>query len=399
MVEMMVNPFKPGAGRVPPELAGRSEILDRYRDLLYQARESGEGERPWILSGLRGVGKTVLLNQFGADAVGLKLLFVKVEASRGQSLALALTKELHLALRRVTSGSDRAREVWGRALRVFRSFQVRVDPSGIYTFGVGVEFDPETGVADSGNLAVDFQELLQSVGEAARDSQSVLLIAVDELQDAAAEDLQALNVALHNLGQSVSPVPVMFVGAGLPSLPAVLAEATSYAERLYDYRQIGLLDEAETRDALEVPAAANGVAWEPEALREAVTATGGYPYFIQACGMHVWAAHNGRTITVDDARVGIARARGEVEQGLYQSRWERASASQRQFMAAMSEDDGAPSSMVDVTRRMGKRKPTDLSVSRSTLIRSGHIYSPERGLVAFTVPGISAYIHAQIDKL
>lgn len=398
MVEMMANPFKPGAGRVPPELAGRSEILDQFRELLYQARESGDGERPWILSGLRGVGKTVLLNQFGATALELKLLFVKVEASSGQSLAVALTKELHLALRKVTSGSDRARQVWGRAVRVFRSFQVRVDPSGVYTFGVGVDFEPEPGVADSGNLAVDLQELLQSVGEAARDSQSVVLLAVDELQDAASEDLQALNIALHNLGQAISPAPVVFVGAGLPSLPAVLAEATSYAERLYDYRQIGLLDDVETRDALEVPVAANGVSWQSEALDAAVDATGGYPYFIQACGKHVWAAHTGDTISLDDAQLGINQAQREVERGLYQSRWERANASQRLFMTAMAEDEGTPSLMTELVRRLGRKKMSDLSVNRADLIRSGHIYAPERGRVAFTVPGISNYIRSQTDS-
>ncbi|WP_241985091.1 MULTISPECIES: ATP-binding protein [unclassified Cryobacterium] len=392
-MELATNPFKPGAGRVPPLLAGRSDLLREFRNRLYQARETGEGERPWILSGLRGVGKTVLLNQLGRDAAELKLVFVKVEASSGKPLAVALAKELHLALRRILSSSDRAKALWSKAASVLHSFQVRVDPSGTYSFTVDV--DPEPGVADSGDLAVDLQELLETIGLAAREANTVILLAVDELQEASFEDLAALNVALHNLGQDVFPVPVVFVGAGLPSLPAVLADATSYAERLYDYRQIGLLDTTATSDALTAPTRANGVDWEPDALDAAVTATGGYPYFIQACGSHVWAVRATDTITLQDAQIGIESARTEVEQGLYQSRWERATPTQRAFMSAMASDNDAPSSMAELVTRLRKKRTTDLSVNRRDLIRSGHIYTPERGFVAFTVPGMADFITRQ----
>lgn len=394
-MDLATNPFKPGAGRVPPLLAGRSDLLGEFRNRLYQARESGEGERPWIFSGLRGVGKTVLLNQLGREAAELKLIFIKVEASSSKPLAVALAKELHLALRRILSSSERAKQLWSRAARVLRSFQVHVDPSGTYSFTMDIE--PERGVADSGDLAVDLQELLETIGLAAREADTVLVLAVDELQEASPDDLAALNVALHNLGQDVFPVPVVFVGAGLPSLPAVLADATSYAERLYDYRQIGLLDSDATVDALTAPARANGVAWEPDALAAAVAATGGYPYFIQACGSHVWAVRVTDTITLDDARIGIESARTEVDQGLYQSRWERATPTQRAFMSAMALDDEAPSSMAELVSRLGKKRTTDLSVNRRDLIRSGQIYTPERGLVAFTVPGMADFIARQGD--
>ena len=389
------NPFKPGAGRVPPVLAGREELLSEFRTRLYQARETGEGERPWILSGLRGVGKTVLLNQLGREARELRLVFIKVEASRSKPLAVALAKELHLALRRVLSTSDRARALWSRAARVLRSFQVRVDPWGSYSFTIDIE--PERGVADSGDLAVDLQELLESIGLAAREANTVLLLAVDELHEASPEDLAALNVALHNLGQDVFPVPVVFVGAGLPSLPAVLADATSYAECLYDYRQIGLLDTASTADALTSPAHTNGVEWETDALDAVVTATGGYPFFIQICGSHVWSVRATDIITLDDAQIGIDAARAEVEQGLYQSRWERATPTQRAFMSAMAIDNDTPSSMAQLVARLQKKRTTDLSVNRRDLIRSGHIYTPERGLVAFTVPGMAGFIAKQSE--
>ncbi|MEF2979281.1 ATP-binding protein [Subtercola sp. YIM 133946] len=392
-MEYLLNPFKPGAGRIPPELAGRAELIGQYRRMLYQARETGESDRPWILTGLRGVGKTVLLNQLGAEAADLKLLFIKVEASNSTPLASALAKELHLALRRVMSTSDRARTAWHAAARAFRSFQLRVDPTGAYSFGVTIE--PQPGVADSGDLAVDLHELLERIGLAAREQNTALLLAVDELQEAPANDLAALNRALHGLGQAVSPVPVLFVGAGLPSLPAVLADATSYAERLYDYRRIGLLDEQATTDALLLPVQANGADWANEALNEAVDATGGYPYFIQAYGSYIWASRATNLITLDDVEIGVEAARAEVDRGLYQSRWERASATQQAFMAAMAADAGEPSSMADLVVRLNKRSTTDISVNRRDLIRRGLIFMPRRGSVAFTVPGMHDFILRQ----
>jgi hypothetical protein len=394
-MEYAPNPFRPGAGRVPPELAGRSALLEEFHTRLYQARESGEGDRPWILSGLRGVGKTVLLNHLGREAAELKLAFVKVEATGSVPLPVALAKELQLALRKRLSASDRARQIWVRAASALKSFQVRLDPTGAVSFALDVE--PLRGVADSGDLAVDLQELLEAVGLAAREENTVMLIAVDELQDAAESDLAALNVALHNLGQDSFPVPVMFIGAGLPSLPAVLADATSYAERLYDYRRIGLLDTESTSAALVLPARTNGVEWDQVALDAAVEATGGYPYFIQACGSHVWAAHSGPIITGDDARLGIRLAREEVEQGLYESRWDRATPTQRAFMVAMAEDHDDRSSISDLVTRLDRQRTSDLSVNRRDLIRSGHIYAPERGFVAFTVPGMAEYIQRRAD--
>jgi len=362
-----------------------------FSEMLYSMRESGEGDRPWILSGLRGVGKTVLLNQFGREAEELKIMFVKVEASSERSLATSLAKELHIALRRVTSLTERTHEAWALALATFRSFQLRVDPTGNYSFGFDVQ--PRGGAADSGDLAVDLAELLHSIGESAREANTALLVGVDELQEAAAADLKSLNTALHSLGQSSWPVPVLFVGAGLPSLPTVLADATSYAERLFDYRQLGLLDESATIDALVNPARAQSVEWDVLALQKTVEATGGYPYFIQACGKHVWTVRAQNNISLDDAVTGVERAREEVDQGLYQSRWDRVTPAQRAFMTAMAQDADSFSLIGDLVERLRKARTSDLSVVRRELIRSGHIYAPDRGFVAFTVPGMADFIH------
>ncbi|OII31878.1 hypothetical protein BIU98_09080 [Curtobacterium sp. MMLR14_010] len=391
-----INPFRPGAGRVPPELAGRDALLDTVDRSLRQVLATSEGERPIVISGLRGVGKTVLLNEIGRQARETRRwAVVKIEASAGRSLGQAIARELHGALRSTLSVGEHARERFARALRVFRSFQVSVDPSG--TYGFGFEVGPEPGYADSGALERDLEDLLREVGTAFRELDQALLLMVDELQDAPKADLNALNLALHALGQEPSPVPVMMVGTGLPSLPAVLADATSYAERLYDYRRLDLLDDAETRVALTRPTDRSGVVWAAPALDRAVEAIAGYPYFAQACGKHVWdvRAEAGR-IGLEDAEAGVLRARDEVDQGLYQSRWDRATPKQRELLLAMAEDGDGPSAIQDLVARTGKRRTSDLSVSRNELIKNGHVFAPDRGFLAFTVPGMADFIHRTV---
>lgn len=361
-----------------------------------QVLEAGEGDRPIVISGLRGVGKTVLLNEFVRRArESSRWITVKLEASANRSLAQGLARELHSELRRLASPATRTREAVSHLLKVFRSFQVTVDPTGIYGFGFDVQ--PELGTGDSGDLQRDLADLFEALGIAARELGSGVLIAVDELQDAPRTDLNALNLAMHEIGQDAWPVPVLLIAAGLPSLPAVLADATSYAERLYDYRTLDLLDTNETIAALEVPARQRSVQWDEEALELALRSSRGYPYFVQACGKHVWDARaEPARISLDDAQVGVARARDEVDQGLYQSRWDRATPAQRLLMRAMAEDDGRPSAISDLVSRTGKSRPSDLSVSRHELIKNGHIYSPDRGFVAFTVPGMSDFIHRKV---
>ena len=390
------NPFRPGAGRVPPELAGRDQLITDVSRLMDQMLADSEGDRPIVISGLRGVGKTVLLNEFVRRARGSsRWIAIKLEATIGRSLAQMLARELHNELRKIASPGDRAKDAVGRLLRVFRSFQVTADPTGNYSFGF--DLAAESGVADSGDFERDVNDLLEALGLAARALDMGVLIAIDELQDAARADLNGLNLALHDLGQDAWPVPLLVIGAGLPSLPSVLADATSYAERLYDYRTLDLLNPDETREALEVPASQRGVRWDADAIDLALASTRGYPYFVQACGKHVWDARvTASRISLDDARVGVDRAREEVDRGLYQSRWDRATPAQRTLMKAMAEDDDRPSAIQDLVARTGKSRPSDLSVSRGELIKNGHIYSPDRGFVAFTVPGMSDFIHRKV---
>ncbi len=386
------NPFRPGAGRVPPVLAGRDAIMSVVDSVMRDIVGSGEGDRPIVVSGLRGVGKTVLLNEFVRRArESRRWVAIKLEAVNGRSLASQLAQALHTEMRKQMSLGDVAVAKLRRAASALRSFQLKVDPTGTYSFGFDVQ--PLAGVADSGQLEVDLRELLEELAAALRELDTALLLAIDELQEAPAADLNALNVALHDIGQDAHPAPILFIGTGLPSLPAVLADATSYAERLYDYRALDLLTDSETRVALSAPTGDRGVSWDVAALDEAVASVSGYPYFAQACGKHVWASRAvADRISAEDARIGIELARDEVDRGLYQSRWERATPAQREVMKAMALDAGRPSSMQDLVARTGKKRTSDLSVSRRELIRNGHVYAPDRGYLSFTVPGMDDYI-------
>ncbi len=240
-------------------------------------------------------------------------------ATSAGSLPPALSQALLRGLR--TATGRHPEPMLKRLLSVFKAFSLTVDPSGAVALGVDV--DPTRGIADSGRFADDLAALFEELGQTARELGVGVLILVDELQKASAQELTALNTAVHHLGQADPPLPLTFVGAGLPSLPAQLAEATSYAERLYDYRPIALLGKQESQDALVVPACNRKVLWSPAGLASATSAAGGYPYFLQAIGKHVWDSARS-PIDLGDVEVGLAQARSEVDDGLHRSRWERA---------------------------------------------------------------------------
>jgi len=391
-MDPVANPYRPGAGRRPPLLAGRSQVLDAFAVVQRRAEELGEGDRSWILNGLRGVGKTVLLTELLEHVSGRGWICAKVEAGASNSLSVSLSRSLLQALR--TATGRHSEPTLRRVLGIFKSFSLKVDPAGNVSLGVDVQ--PIHGVADSGRLSDDLSALFAALGETARDLGIGVLVLIDELQEAASPDLAALNTAVHTTGQANVPLPVIVIGAGLPSLPAQLADATSYAERLYDYRSIGLLDDDAARQALTVPAEERGVQWDETGLLNAVRAAGGYPYFIQAIGKHVWDNARSSPILPDDVDIGLAEARREVDDGLYRSRWERATPAQRDLLRALAALGGdGPTAVADIARHMGKGRPSDISVARNELIKKGLTYAPERGLLAFTVPGMHDFIIRQ----
>lgn len=384
------NPYQPGAGRRPPELAGRDDVLEAF-DVLLQRHELGFSERGRVLYGLRGVGKTVLLGELQAMAEQRRWVTAKVEASAGRSILATLAQALHRSLRSATGTFERAKLL--TMLQVFRAFSLRLDPDGSYTFGFEVK--AASGRADTGDPAVDLPELFAAIGATMRDLGVGALLLIDEMQDVPASELRAINTAVHEMGQGSDPLPLVVVGAGLPSLPEVLAKATSYAERLYEYVSIGALDEASVADALLVPAETLGAAWQPEALRRVYEFSHGYPYLVQTGGKYTWDYAATSPITAEDAEAGLVQARREVDVGLYRARWQRATPLQRQIMAAMA-DLGAdePVSMTAVASALGRER-NELSVPREQLIKKGLVYAPDRGLVAFTIPGMADYARRQ----
>lgn len=391
-MDPVANPYRPGAGRKPPVLAGREQIESDFEVIRAKAEAHGEGDRSWVLNGLRGVGKTVLLNELLGRVSGSGWITAKAEAGASNSLSIALSQALVRGMRTATGRHPVPR--LRRALAVFKAFSLKVDPSGAVS--LGIEVDPQSGIADSGRLADDLAALFETLGDAARDLGVGVLILIDELQEATDEELTAINTAVHELGQADRPLPLIVIGAGLPSLPAQLAEATSYAERLYDYRTVGLLPAEAAEVALVAPARERGVDWQSDALAAALETARGYPYFLQAIGKHVWDNARQSPIDLEDVDLGLSAARVEVDDGLYRSRWERATPAQRDVMRALADlarDDSA--SISDIARALGKSRTSDISVARNELIKKGLVFAPERGLLAFTVPGMHEFITRQ----
>lgn len=388
----MTNPYAPGAGERPPALTGRDAELERVRVLL-ERLERRAPERSIVFKGLRGVGKTVLVNEARDRAEARGWAVAKLEVIRGRSLRAAIVQALYPALRRRTAGgmTDRVR----RALGVFRAFSLRAAPDGSLTVGLDVE--AASGRADSGDLEIDLTDLFDELGEALAERESGVLVAVDELQEAESAELAALIGALHEVSQRRRPVAT--IAAGLPSLPGILADARSYAERLFAYHEIGALDHLAATAALVEPAADLGVIWSDEATDVVLQRSRGYPFFLQAFGKSVWDHTADTPIARSDAETGVEIAqRQDLDIGFYGSRWERATPLERAYMRAMADVAGDdPASSGEVARHLG-RQVTAVSPTRAQLIHKGLVFSPDHGYVAFTVPGMSEFIRRQHDE-
>jgi len=393
-VDPIANPYTPGAGARPFELVGRGAFIEHFEVSLQRAglRLSTQSK---ILYGLRGFGKTVLLREFVSHARRSKWIVVEVEAQAGESMMPALTREIFRELR--NAGRTWSGDALSWARRVFKAFSVKADPgTGSYSFEVDIE--PARGYADSGDLDRDLSEMLAELAALAGHHGVGLMMAVDELQEVERSTLAAMNAAVHRMGQGEEPAPFLMVGAGLPSLRRILPEATSYAERLYEYWHVDRLDERSVRTALTAPAAAQGVTWDQDALTAGVRFSAGYPYFVQILGKHAWNVASGPRITGFDLRNASEDALADIDSGLYASRWERATRVEQRFMRAMAElsADGR-ARMADVMVTLGKSRLSQLSPIRGQLISKGLVYSPDRGEVAFTVPGMAQFVTRQVE--
>lgn len=396
------NPYAPGAGQRPPELAGREEQLETFRVVLERVSR-GRPERSVVLTGLRGVGKTVLLNALRSSAVRAKWGTGKLEARPDQRLRRPLSSALHQAVREL--GHPQSDDV-DHVLGVIKSFAQRDAAPGAKLrekWSPGIDAPAVNGRADSGDIEIDLVELLTDAGGLAADLGRGIAIFIDEMQDLHPDDVSALCAACHEISQS--SLPVIVVGAGLPHLPAVLSASKSYSERLFRYARIDRLTRDAADAALQVPAQDEDAEFSPEALDAMYEATGGYPYFIQAYGKTVWDMAPRTPITVEDVRVAAPAAEAELAVGFFGSRYERATPGEREYLRAMADAADTAAEPLDevesvptsaVAQELG-RKPQSLSPARDSLLKKGLIYSGERGRIAFTVPHFGRYLRAQTD--
>ncbi|HEY3285093.1 MAG TPA: ATP-binding protein [Armatimonadota bacterium] len=374
------NPFSPGAGSPPPELVGRDPILEQARILLGRAKH-GRPEKSLLLTGLRGVGKTVLLNEIERRARDDGYQTVSIEAYEekplGPLLAPHLTKLLH-ALNRLAGVGSKVK----RGYRVLRSFLGGLKIS-YGDLSIGLDVDPEPGSADSGDLEMDLPELFVAVAEAASERNTSVGLFIDEIQYLSQTELGALTMAMHKVQQR--QLPLVLLGAGLPILPGLAGESKSYAERLFSFPDVGALSEEHTAQALQEPAREVGVEFERPALAEVYRLTRGYPYFLQEWGYQSWNHASRSPITVEVVQEATAAVIPRLDQGFFRVRYDRLTPSEKRFLRAMADLGAGPHRTSDVASRLGS-KVAGLGPVRAKLIRKGMIFSPAYGDVAFTVP-------------
>lgn len=398
------NPYAPGAGQRPPELAGRDKELNAF-DVVLERVARGRPERSLVLTGLRGVGKTVLLNTLRGQAVRAGWGTGKLEARPDTGLRRPLAGALHLAVRELAGRNrDEADEVLG----VVKAFALKTDDSRTTgraaapklrdRWHPGIDVPAATGRADSGDIEIDLVELLSDVAGLAAGAGKGVAVFIDEMQDLMADDVSALCAACHELSQQ--GLPLIVVGAGLPHLPAVLSASKSYSERLFRYARIDRLDREQADRALVSPAVDEDAMFEPEALAALYERTDGYPYFVQAYGKAVWDAAPESPITAADVAVAAPEAEAELAVGFFGSRYERATPAEREYMRAMAELGAESGDGPVQTAQIAKlldRKPQSLSPARDALMKKGLIWSAERGLIAFSVPHFGRYLRAQVE--
>lgn len=374
------NPYAPGAGFPPPELAGRDDIVERAGIALDRIK-AARPARSFILYGLRGVGKTVLLNKIRREAEAAGLATVEIEAPEDRSLPGILAAPLRATLLRLSRG-DAARAALGGALRALRSF---IDAFKVkyQDVEVGLDFEPEKGIADSGDLQTDLTDLFAAVGRAAVERNTAVVLSLDELQYVPEEQLAALIFAFHRLSQDQSPVTM--IGAGLPQLVGQMGRAKSYAERLFEFARIDQLDSPAARDALCKPAEREGVAYADDAVAEILTQTHGYPYFLQEWGKHSWNIADQSPISKADADRATTAALAELDAGFFRVRFDRLTPTEKRYMRAMAELGPGPHRSGDIADELG-RKVTGVAPIRNNLIAKGMIFSASHGDTQFTVP-------------
>jgi len=379
-MDPILNPFSPGAGTPPPELAGRSTLRESVRVSLERVRR-GLPTKSVLMIGLRGVGKTVLLDRLREDAEANGLQAIRMEAPEQRSLPALLAPELRVALLKL-SHQEKAKDFAVRALRGLAGF-ARALKVKYADIEVGLDYEPEPGLADNSDLEHDLQALLEVIGMAAKKAETALALFIDELQYVEEEELAALITALHRTAQR--RLPVVLVGAGLPQLRGQMGRAKSYAERLFEFPEIGRLGAEDARLALVNPVNALGVDFEPASVDRIVAHTHGYPYFLQEWGKHTWDFATKSPITVSDVECATKIAIAALDKSFFSVRLDRLTPLEKRYLRAMAELGPGPHRSGDIADYLN-RKVTALGPTRNQLISKGMIWSPNHGDTAFTVP-------------
>jgi hypothetical protein len=387
-MDSALNPYAPGSGRRPPALTGRDAELKAVDTMVRRAQRK-LSSRGMVLYGLRGVGKTVLLGRMREAAEKAGWFTVHVEAQATETGQEAIRQRLGRALVNQAykhSKKSPAKRL-ANALKSISSFSATVGVSGV---SLGIETNPAR--ANSGQIEIDLEEMVEDVCDALAADGTAFALFIDEMQYIDRELLSALLTVQHLAGQR--DWPFYIIGAGLPNLPAALATANSYAERLFEYREIGPLDHDAASTALSLPAREMGAEFTPEALDRIIEAADGFPYFLQEFGQAIWDIAPASPFTLDDARLAIETGVAQLDLGFFPSRWDRASRGERRYLTAMAADGAAGSNTGEIADRLGY-KLASIGPTRAQLIAKGLIYAPEHGRVAFTVPGMAAFIRRQ----
>lgn len=386
------NPYSPGAGSPPPELAGRDKLREQIHVAIERIRR-GNAAKSVLMVGLRGVGKTVLLERMRQDADETGVYTIRVEAPENRSLPALLAPQLRQVLLRINR-VEAAKNLAQRGLRALAGF-ARGLKIKFNDIEVGLDYEAEPGLADNGDLETDLTSLLEQVGLAAQKAASAVVMFIDELQYIPSNQFAALISALHRCAQGKLPLTV--VGAGLPQLRGLAGEAKSYAERLFDYPAVGPLSAAEAELAIVKPANDQGVAYTKEAVDEIISATRGYPYFLQEWGKHAWDVAHQSPITLDDVRTASVEAVAALDESFFRVRFDRLTPAEKRYLRAMAELGPGPHRSGDIAQVLDKAVNL-LGPVRKSLITKGMIWSPSHGDTAFTVPLFDEFMRRIIPE-
>lgn len=379
-MDPITNPYAPGAGAQPHELAGRDGVREMVRIAIARV-QAGRSAKSAMLVGLRGVGKTVLLDRMRLDAEASGVVTARIEAPEGRSLPSMLAPQLRIALLQL-SRIEKAKDAGIRALRALAGFAKGLK----FKFNdieVGIDYEAEPGVADNGDLEHDMQALFERVGEAAQAADTAFVMFVDELQYVEEEELAALITVMHRVAQR--NLPVLLVGAGLPQLRGRMGEAKSYSERLFEFPDIGALAPEDAQNALLKPAAENGVEFDNDAVQSILERTRGYPYFIQEWGSRCWNVAPRSPVQLGDVEGASVQVIAAMDEGFFRVRFDRMTVAEKKYLRAMAALGPGPHRSGDIAEQLG-RSVQAMAPVRSTIIGKGMIWSPSHGDTAFTVP-------------